>query len=480
MKCLIATARINRISLWLTFQIVIGMTVVGASGCSKKVAENAKAISDVPKVQTTKPVIRTIIRDVGQPSFIEAYEQTAIYAKLPAYLKKWNVDIGDRLKKGQELATLFIPELVEELEQKKAVVKQDESLVEQAKKLVAVAEANLRATEYLVKEARANVGRAQALVKRWESEVERLSTMVREQVVDKQVLSESERQLQSNQASLAATQAAVETASANQIAAQASLDKSRVDVQVASARLDVAKADADRLKALNGYLTLTAPYDGIVVLRNANTGDFVLPATGDPSAPPRTGDQSSAKATPIYVIARTDLVRIYVDVAESDAINIVCRVDKNAGDPRPVTKGNVRIFALDNRDFPAEATRGTWALNFKSRTLRTEIDLPNQGAKLLPGMYAYGMLRIERPNVTALPVQAVMEIGNQLGCYLVQDGKAVWTQVQTGVNDGKWIEVQQKGINSAWTPFTGSEEVVISGQINLSNGIKVETIKAEQ
>jgi hypothetical protein len=102
-----------------------------------------------------------------------------------------------------------------------------------------------------------------------------------------------------------------------------------------------------------------------------------------------------------------------------------CVHNKNAGDPRPVTRGNVRIFALDNRDFPAEATCGTWALNFKSRTLRAEIDLPNQGANLLPGMYSYGTVRIERPNVMALPAQAILEIGNQLGCYLVQDGKAI-------------------------------------------------------
>ena len=60
------------------------------------------------------------------------------------------------------------------------------------------------------------------------------------------------------------------------------------------------------------------------------------------------------------------------------------------------------------------------------------------------------------------------------------DGKVVWTQVQTGVNDGKWIEVQQKGNNGSWTPFTGSEEVVISGQTNLSNGVKVETVKAAE
>ena len=57
-----------------------------------------------------RPTVRDLERTVGQPSFIDAYEQTAIYAKLPAYILKWNVDIGDPITRNQLLATLFIPE----------------------------------------------------------------------------------------------------------------------------------------------------------------------------------------------------------------------------------------------------------------------------------------------------------------------------------------------------------------------------------
>jgi multidrug efflux pump subunit AcrA (membrane-fusion protein) len=458
--------------------LLVGLALPALAGCGKK-TDPGQPISEIPRVQVTRPEVRTIVRDVGQPSFIDAYEQTAIYAKLPAYVKKWNVDIGDRLKKGQEMATLFIPELVQEYEEKKALVAQDEALVEQARKLVTVAGANLEAAEFKVKEARANVGQSQALVARWDSEVDRLSGMVRDRVVDKQILAESQRQLQSNQASFAAAQAAVDTATANRLAAQASLDKARVDVDVAVARLEVARAGRERLKALTGYLTLTAPYDGIVTLRNANTGDFVLPATGDPSAASRSSDQSANKATPIYVVARTDKVRIYVDVSESDAVNIVSRVDREAGDRRPVTRGQVRVFALDNMDIPAEASRETWALNFKSRTLRVEIDLDNPGAKLLPGMYAYGKLVVERANVKALPLGAVTEIGNEFGCYVLRDGKAVWTPVQTGVNDGKWIEVQQQRVDGAWVPFDGKEEIITTNLSELSNGATVHVAAPE-
>ena len=68
------------------------------------------------------PEVRKIVRDVGQPSFIEAYERTSIYPKLTAYIDKWIVDIGDKVKKGDVLATLFVPELVEDFGTKKATV----------------------------------------------------------------------------------------------------------------------------------------------------------------------------------------------------------------------------------------------------------------------------------------------------------------------------------------------------------------------
>lgn len=456
--------------------ILSALGVVGNIGCGREQVAPKSVVSDVAKVSVAKPEPRSIVREVGQPSFIEAFEQTAIYAKLPGYVEKWEVDIGDPVKKGQTLATLFVPELLKELEEKKALVLEAEAMVEQAKKLVAVADANVRAADFQVQEASAKVGQSKAMITRWQSEVARLRGMVKDNVVDKQVLAESERQLQSSEASDVAALAAVNTAKANLLGAQASLDKSKVDVIVASAKLDVARAQRDRVQALTGYLKLQAPYDGIVILRNANTGDFVLPATGDPSAPRQSRDESANKATPVFVVARTDVVRVYVDVSESDAGNIVSRVQKQSGDSRAVTQGRVRVYALENKEIPAEATRTTWALNFKSRTLRTEIDLPNVGAKLLPGMYAYGTLTIERQNVMAVPLAAVTEVGNQFGCFLNVGGKAVWTPVRTGVNDGVWIELEQKLVGGKWIRFDGSEQVVIDNLRDLSDGSPIEVI----
>jgi HlyD family secretion protein len=164
-------------------------------------------------------------------------------------------------------------------------------------------------------------------------------------------------------------------------------------------------------------------------------------------------------------------------------------------------------------------TRTSWALNVKSRTLRAEIDLPNtgsqipsdvpetvqealKGAKLpetanqiLPGMYAYGKVIIDRPNVRALPIDALTQVGEKTFYWAYENGKAVQTEVQTGVSDGKWIEVIHHrrrttddsvirpvafatpvaaGVPAAasgeWAPFTGSEQVILGDLSILSDG----------
>ena len=135
--------------------------------------------------------------------------------------------------------------------------------------------------------------------------------------------------------------------------------------------------------------------------------------------------------------------------------------------------------ALANHEFSAKVTRTSWALNPTSRTLQAQVELPNPDGKFLPGMYAYGSVLIERPNVRALPVSAVTQIGNQTYCYLALDGKAVRTPVQTGVSDGSWVEVTgrlarpQGSSEGTWVPFDGSEAVLTGDLSELSDGVPV-------
>jgi multidrug efflux pump subunit AcrA (membrane-fusion protein) len=141
----------------------------------------------MPEVTLVKAETRNILRTVGQPGFVEAYEQTSIFSKIPGFIEKWNVDIGDKVKKNQVLATLFVPELVEEYGFKQATVVLDKVLVEQAERLVDSADGTLKAAIAKVTKAKADVGKFDADVVRWQSEVKRLTGLVAQRVVDQQM-----------------------------------------------------------------------------------------------------------------------------------------------------------------------------------------------------------------------------------------------------------------------------------------------------
>ena len=267
-----------------------------------------------------------------------------------------------------------------------------------------------------------------------------------------------------------AAKATIAKAAAELLADEARLARAEVNVAVARADLAVAESEAKRLEALVGYLKLFAPYDGIIVARNANTWDFVLPSTGDPTAEIRAPHLSpGGKAAPIYVVDRTDIVRIYVDIPERDADYV------HIG-----SEARVKLWAYRDEWLPASVTRLSWALNTKSRTMRAEIDLPNPGSQILPGMYAYGKVVVERPDVRALPKSALTHAGGKSFIWRYENGHAVRTEVQTGVEDGEWIEVTNRHIKSEssdeeqWAPIDGSEQVLVGSKLStLTEGAPV-------
>jgi multidrug efflux pump subunit AcrA (membrane-fusion protein) len=445
------------------------LIALAAPGCGHKTEGTTTSVAEPPTVRLIQPQYRKIVRVVGQPSFVEAYERTSIYPKVTGFIKKWNVDIGDTVKKGDVLATLFVPELEEDWETKKRTVKLDQERVELAEKIVKVAEADVKAAEARLEEAKAILAKYEADAHRWDSEVKRLKREVANGVVDPQVLLESENQWKATLAAVAAAKATILKAEAELLSKQATLGEDIVDVSVAKARVSVAESDAKRLEAWVGYLQLIAPYNGVITARNANTWDFVLPSTGDPTADHRAPHLSpSGNAAPIYVVDRTDIVRIFVDVPEGDA-NFV----------QIGTKAAVQIKGYRDQWMRGTVTRTSWALNVKSRTLRAEIDLPNPGSQILPGMYAYGKVIIERNNVRALPESALVHSGDQTFYWKYENGHAVRTEVQTGVSDGEWIEVTNRQTlakatgDEPWAPIDGSEQVIVGDLAILTEGAAV-------
>ena len=349
------------------------------------------------------------------------------------------------------LADLFVPELREDWGTKKATVQYDKERVRLAQKEVEVAAAEVKAAKARLDEAKAILGKYEAEVKRWDVQVKRLAREVERQVVAPQILLESNNELKRTSPRGTPRRRRSRRRKRNCSPARPHWRGPRSTSRSPAPDLAVAESEAKRLEAWVGYLKLLAPYDGIIVARNANTWDFVLPSTGDPTAEIRAPHLSpSGQAAPIYVVDRTDIVRIYVDIPERDA-NYV-----HIG-----SEARVKLWAYRDEWLPATVTRLSWALNTKSRTMRAEIDLPNPGSQILPGMYAYGKVVVERPDVRALPKSAFTHAGGKSFIWRYENGHAVRTEVQTGIRDGEWIEVTNRHIKSKspeeeqWTPIDG-------------------------
>jgi len=400
---------------------------------------------------------------VGQPSFVQSYERTSVYPKLSAYVEKWNVDIGDKVRKGDVLADLFVPELRELWGTKKANVEFDQERVRLAQKDVEVAAAQVKAARARLEEAKSILGKYEAEVVRWDVQVKRLAREVERQVVAPQILLESQNELKADIAARDAAKSTIEKAAAELQADEAKLARADVNVSVATADLAMARSESRRLEALVGYLKLFAPFDGIVVARNANTWDFVLPRTGDPTAEMRSPDLSPGeKAAPIYVVDRTDIIRIFVDIPERDADYV------HVG-----SEARVKLWAYKDEWIPASVTRLAWALNVQSRTMRAEIDLPNTNSQILPGMYAYGKVVIERPGVRAIPEAALTHAGGKSFIWRYDKGHAKRTEVETGIRDGEWIELTNRRVDTRsegeehWIPIDGSERILSGSKLSI-------------
>ncbi len=418
----------------------------GVAGCAKPSPPSVEA-EKVPEVAVVSPAHTSLHWTVEQPGDIETFEETPIVPKIAGYVRKWNVDIGDHVRKGEVLAVLWVPDMVAELNQKKIEV-------EQARKMYEVAEAHVASAAAQVEEAWAGLRRAGANSKYCRLQHDRITQLTEQAVINKQVKDESWNGLESAEAGVKEAEAKAARAEADRKESEAARNKSRVDIAVA-------QAAQDRMQSMVDYATLTAPFDGVVSRRNINTGDFVKPPT-------------AVEETPLYVVQRRDLMRVFVEVPEADAVWV------KAGSP-----AQIRIPILKDRRYCGNVARMSYSLKRQTRTLLAEIDLPNPEDILRPGMYAYAGIQVERTNVLTLPASAVATQGNvnegyQDFCFLLENGKVRRTFIEVGSRGDERVQVLKKQVKGAWQDFDGNE-LVVQGQLaTLTDGQKVAVATNEE
>jgi RND family efflux transporter MFP subunit len=218
--------------------------------------------------------------------------------------------------------------------------------------------------------------------------------------------------------------------------ASAQYETTNAGVAVARSEEQSAEARLSELRDLVAYAQITAPFDGIVTRRFVDRGALMQAAT------------SNNNITPVVTVARIDLVRVSVDVPEPSAPYV------HRGAP-----ATLEVAALPGQSFKGSVTRYADALDPATRTMRTEVDLPNADAALRPGMYGNLAIALQdRADALSLPRSVVHHDDRGAFIYTLQDGKAVERRVRLGLEADRRVAIVD-GVNDGVHVISATQEL---------------------
>src|SRR5579862_1256948 len=393
----------RRLKLGAAAACAISIALMLAS-CSGSNDKKVQASGPTVTVGVTKVIKKSLGRQLTMSSELVPFQEIDVYAKESGYIKKLDVDYGSHVKAGQVMAILEIPELQAQLDEDQAEIKNSTNQVTRAQHELA---------------------RYQAQYKALHLEYTRLNGVFE------------------TQPGIVAQQE-VDDAQGKDLAAASQVDAGQAALEAAQSQLAASKAKLVHDQTLFDYSKITAPFPGVVTERYANLGTLMQMGTG-----------SSTQAMPLVRLSEDDLFRLVIPVPESYVRYI------RVGDP--VT---VNVPSL-NRTFPGKVARFSVDVRADTRTMHTEVDVPNPKRLLLPGLYAEAELVLDRqPNVPAVPVQALNHAGNKTTVFVVDsDNRLEERPVELGLQTSTDAEVTS-GVRVG-------EEVVVSDRNGLKPGQKV-------
>jgi|KBSMisStandDraft_5_1062788.scaffolds.fasta_scaffold90573_2 RND family efflux transporter MFP subunit len=341
----------------------------------------AAATTDRPTVSVAKITRGDLSQTLTLAAEFRPFQEIEVHAKVAGYVKSINVDVGDRVTAGQLLAVLEIPELQDDMTTAQAGVKRSQEEVNRA-------EADLARTESAHEVAHLSSTRLAAVMKQ------------RPNLVAQQDIDEAQGRDRVAEAQVATAKAAV---------------------AAAQEQLAVARANENKTKTLFAYARITAPFAGVVTHRYADTGAMI-----------QAGTSSQSQAMPVVRLSQNNLLRLTIQVPESAVSRI------HLGAPVDVT-----VQAL-GRTFQGKVARFSERLNLDTRTMETEVDVPNPKLELVPGMYAYASITTdEARDVVVAPVQAIDRKDEKATVMLVGgDGRLESRVVTTGLESPDRVEVR--------------------------------------
>ena len=323
----------------------------------------------VVTVGVAKVTRKSLQRQITLSSELVPFQEIDVYAKESGFVKKLNVDYGSRVQAGQLMAVLEIPEL----------------------------EAQLQVDQSAIANAADEASRAEHQLKRYKA----MYTALHLEYTRLNGVFESQPGLVAQQE--------VDNAQGKDLAAASEVDAAESSLQAAQSELLVDKSHLIHDQALFAYARITAPFSGVITQRYANLGTLM-----------QAGTSSSTQSMPLVRLSEDDLFRLVIPVPESSVHDI------RVGDPV-----DVRVPSL-NRSFPGKVARFSLDVQEDTRTMHTEVDVPNPKRVLMPGMYAETTLTLEaKDNVLSVPLEAVNHEGNRTTVYIVNPAGKVEIRVVT-------------------------------------------------
>jgi RND family efflux transporter MFP subunit len=340
----------------------------------------AAAHVDTPTVAAARIARGDISQSLTIAAEFRPFQEIEVHAKVAGYLKSISVDVGDRVKAGQLLAVLEIPELQDE-------IKQDEAAVKRANEEINRAQADLERAQSAHEVAHLAASRLASVMK------------VRPNLVAQQDIDE---------------------ASGRDRVAEAQVATSRAALASARQQFEVAKAGEGRTQTLFDYARITAPFAGVITHRYADTGAMI-----------QAGTSSQTQAMPIVRLSQNDRLRLVIPVPESAVSHI------HVGGSVAVTVQSL------HKTVTGTIARFAGRLDTETRTMHVEVDVPNGSLELVPGMYADASLVLEQVQGAVIaPVQAVdrAETGSRV-LVVNRDGTLAARTVAVGLEAEDRVEI---------------------------------------
>ena len=359
------------------------------------------AQSSIVDVGVTKVVRKSLARTLTISSELVPFQEIDVYAKESGFVKQLLVDYGSHVRQGQLLAVLEIPELEANIQQDRSAIA---SLADQ------------------VKNAEHQMDRVQAQHKVLHLQFERINSVAQ------------------SKPGLVAQQE-VDDVQGRDLAAEAQVEGAKSAVEVARSNWVAAKSKLEHDQALYSYSQITAPFAGVVTQRYANLGTLL-----------QSGINSSTQAMPLVKLSKEDLYRLVIPVPEAyvSAVKLATTV-------------SVHVPAL-NQTFPGKIARFAFDVHEDTRTMHTEVDVPNPQGTLLPGLYAEVTLTLNQDaDALVVPLESVDRNADKASVDLIDsNGKIEVRTVTLGTETANDVQVLS-GLQEG-------EQVVVSDRSGLSPG----------